>query len=240
MDRGDEQTDRFAETTEAILAFGPRLPGEGSAMAYMDTISDLVLLYRHGRSPTQPPLETARAVLAAAWQRLPHEVMDRLAFFGTTALCEGDAQEVPPPGLAEVVPAEADIGVLPNWRDWIGPQRESLLAFGLVACEREAAVDAAKPGLRLVLRGTCVGETVIKKDVVIVGVETERLGKPTLSGADKVRVTEIEQGVRVTLRALAITGGLAPRGAGIRNRGDLTLRDIQVQRNNNGLRVRTS
>ena len=141
MDRGDERTDRFAETTEAILTFGPRLPGEGGAMAYMDTVSDLVLLYRHGRSPAQSPLETARAVLAAAWQRLPDEVLDRLAFFGTTALYEGDAQEVPPPGLTEVVPAEAGIGVLSNWRDWVGPQRESLLAFGLLACERVTTHD---------------------------------------------------------------------------------------------------
>lgn len=141
MERGDEQTDRFAETTEAILTFGPRLPGEGGAMAYMDTISDLVLLFRHGHSPAQPPLDTAREVLAAAWRRLPDKVIDRLAIFGTTAICEGDAQEVPPPGLAEVVPAEADIGVMLNWRDWVGSQRESLLAFGLVACERVTTHD---------------------------------------------------------------------------------------------------
>ena len=36
----------------------------------------------------------------------------------------------------------------------------------------QAAVDAASKDDRLVVRGTCVGETVIKKDLVIVGVRT--------------------------------------------------------------------
>jgi hypothetical protein len=96
MDHNDEQPDTFTETTEAILTFGPRLPGEGGAVACMDTISDLVPLYRHALSPAQPPLETVREVLAAPWQRLPHEVIDRLALFGTMAVSEGEMPDIPP------------------------------------------------------------------------------------------------------------------------------------------------
>jgi len=124
MDHSYEQADTFTEVTEAILTSGPRLPGEGGAMAYMDTISDLILLYRHAHSPAQPPFETAKEVLAAAWQRLPDEVIDRLAFFGTMAVREGEVPDMPP-GL----------------EDWVGPQRESLLAFGLVECERVTTHD---------------------------------------------------------------------------------------------------
>ena len=116
----------------------------------------------------------------------------------------------------------------------------------------QAAVDAARPGDRLTVRGICRGTTVIDRDLVIAGIRTGDSGKPTLSGASRetierrrsgkdyncgfengqrVRVVEVTAGARVTLRDLVITRGRAVRGAGIRNRGDLTLRDVQVRGN---------
>jgi hypothetical protein len=115
-----------------------------------------------------------------------------------------------------------------------------------------SAVDGARKGDRLTVRGICRGTTVIDRNVVIEGIRTEDSGKPTLSGASsetigrrrsgrdsncgaengqRVRVVEITTSARVTLRDLFITRGLAVRGAGIRNRGDLTLRDVQVRGN---------
>jgi hypothetical protein len=141
MDRGYEQTDRYTATTEEILTFGPRLPGEGGAMAYMDTISDLVLLYRHARSRAQPPLKAAKQVLAAAWQRLPDEAADRLVLFGIKAIREGEVPDSAPAGLEEVIPTEATGRDVMDWRGWVGPHRESLLAIGLIACERVTTHD---------------------------------------------------------------------------------------------------
>jgi hypothetical protein len=97
----------------------------------------------------------------------------------------------------------------------------------------QQAVDAARQRDRLTVKGVCVGKTVIDKDLVITGERTERTVKPVLSGAGKVRVLEIKQGARVSLRDLVITRGLAVRGAGIRNRGRLTLRDVVVRGNSN-------
>jgi hypothetical protein len=113
----------------------------------------------------------------------------------------------------------------------------------------QAAVDAARKGDRLTVRGTCIGGTVIDRNLVIEGINTTTLGKATLSGAGKVRVVETEKGVRVKLRGLVIMrGGVVikgsllrldgynghVRGTGILNRGRMILRDILVTRN--GLR----
>jgi hypothetical protein len=111
------------------------------------------------------------------------------------------------------------------------------------------AVDAARDGDRLTVRGTCVGGTVIDKKLVIEGMRSSTSGKPTLSGAGKVRVAETEKGVRVKLLGLVIMrGGVVPqegwsrwdpsnprvRGTGILNRGHMVLRDVVVTKN--GLR----
>lgn len=110
-------------------------------MAYMDTITDLVLLYRHARSPAQPPIETAKKVLDAAGQRLPDEVADRLALFGTSVIREGGMPDSMPAGLEDVIPTGVTSEDVMNWRDWVGPHRESLLAFGLIECERFTGHD---------------------------------------------------------------------------------------------------
>jgi hypothetical protein len=113
----------------------------------------------------------------------------------------------------------------------------------------QPAVDAASRGDRLTVRGTCVGKTVIDRNIVLVGIRTPTSGKPTLSGAGKTRVIETEKGVRVKLRGLVIMrGGVVPqegwrrwdssnphvRGTGILNRGHMVLRDVVVTKN--GLR----
>ena len=60
---------------------------------------------------------------------------------------------------------------------------------------------------------------------------TATSGKPTLRAPGRVRVVVTEKGVGVTLRDLVVTRGMARRGAGILNRGDLTLRDVAVRGN---------
>ena len=91
------------------------------------------------------------------------------------------------------------------------------------------AVNAAKPGARLVVSGICYGGTVIDRDLVLEGFQTADSGRPMLSGAGRVRVLTIESGVRVKVRGLVILRGQAFRGAGIRNRGNLVLRDVIVR-----------
>ena len=110
----------------------------------------------------------------------------------------------------------------------------------------QPAVSAARRGDRLTVRGTCRGTTVADRSLVIVGVRNQRLGRPILSGAGKVRVLRVERGVSVEVRSLAILrgSGLGPsaasspaarrssgRGGGIFNAGRLTLRDVEVGRN---------
>ena len=113
----------------------------------------------------------------------------------------------------------------------------------------QAAVDAASSGDRLTVRGTCVGKTVIDRDLVLVGIRTATSGKPTLSGVGKVRVVETDKGVRVKLRGLVLMrGGVVitasllrsdgysnrVRGTGILNRGHMVLRDVLVTKNGLG------
>ncbi len=116
----------------------------------------------------------------------------------------------------------------------------------------QQAVDAARRGDRLTVRGICRGTTVIDKDLVIVGERTESSGKPTLSGAGKTRVVTVEARARVRMAGLIVlrgkvlvpyraTGGHTPaarvmtgNGGGILNRGHLTLANVQVIRRSAG------
>lgn len=94
----------------------------------------------------------------------------------------------------------------------------------------QAAVRAARTGDRLAVRGTCIGRTVISKNLTIVGIRTKRSGEPRLSGADQVRVLDIRKGARVTIRRLVVVQGRALRGGGIRNYGTLVLSNVRVRR----------
>ncbi len=95
----------------------------------------------------------------------------------------------------------------------------------------QAAVNAAKKGAHLTVKGTCKGGTVISKSLTITGVRTRKSGHPTLSGADRVRVLKIDMGARVKLGDLAVVRGRASVGAGIHNRGTLVLANVQVRQN---------
>lgn len=89
-------------------------------------------------------------------------------------------------------------------------------------------VGAAEDGDRLRVRGSCPGEVVIDVDIVIRGVDGARL-----AGRRQGRVVLVRTGARVTLRSLIVEGGGFARGggAGIKNRGDLTIVDTVVRDN---------
>jgi hypothetical protein len=104
----------------------------------------------------------------------------------------------------------------------------------------QAAVDAAKRGSRLVVKGTCRGGTLIDKDLVVEGVMTPRTGRPVLDGArhrwlpdpGSTRVLIIKSGVTVSIRSLLIRNGRASRildGGGITNKGTTTIVDVVVR-----------
>ena len=99
----------------------------------------------------------------------------------------------------------------------------------------QAAVDAASPGQRLTVEGTCHGTTVIGKDLVISGIETEGAGPPILDADGSGSVVTV-LGVVVAIEDLTITGGDTTGnkkyGGGLTNRaGTLTLRDVIVRDN---------
>ena len=71
----------------------------------------------------------------------------------------------------------------------------------------QAAVDAAKSGARLTIRGTCVGNTVVAKDLTLAGVNSRLNGEPRLSGGLHARVLTIEKSAVVELRDVEIRGG---------------------------------
>jgi hypothetical protein len=104
----------------------------------------------------------------------------------------------------------------------------------LVYGRLQQAVNAAKPGARLTVRGVCQGGTFIDRDVTIQGSKTRSSGKPILDGGHRARVIVIKPGVRVGLRDLSIIGGKAHLdrpGGGISNKGRLTLRDVVLHDN---------
>ena len=111
----------------------------------------------------------------------------------------------------------------------------------------QQAVKAAKPGARLVVKGTCHGGTFIDKSLAIVGTTTERSGKAVLDGDGKARVLTIKPGIAVNIRNLTVRDGAAsverdsmgrplPKtgGDGIVNRGKVTLRDVVLTKNGAG------
>jgi hypothetical protein len=122
----------------------------------------------------------------------------------------------------------------------------------------QAAVDAASTGDRLTISGVCHGLTIIDKGLMIEGRDHRRRGRPILDGEHRTRVLRIAPGAHVVIRALVASvsrvevarrlrtttevdsAAVAPArgyrfrtgaGAGIYNRGSLTLRDVVVRRN---------
>ena len=79
----------------------------------------------------------------------------------------------------------------------------------------QAAVQAAPSGAELRVKGTCVGNTTIVKDLAIRGKSNGGFGPATLDGAGAGRVLTIQGGVTVTLDGLLVTNGNATFGGGI-------------------------
>jgi hypothetical protein len=105
----------------------------------------------------------------------------------------------------------------------------------------QPAVEAARRGDKLTVRGTCRGSTIIDRKLAIVGVTSQELGRPILSGAGKGRVLRVEPGISVKVQDIVILRGkmLTSRGkpgygGGIANRGRLTLVDVEVRRSTAG------
>ncbi len=109
----------------------------------------------------------------------------------------------------------------------------------------QQAVDAAKSGQALVVKGICHGATVINKNLLIEGERTRKTGKPTLDGDGRSRPLTIKRSrpnkiPRVEIRGLTVQHGRAspPQfvsgyggevGGGIWANGTLKLRDVIVR-----------
>jgi peptidoglycan/xylan/chitin deacetylase (PgdA/CDA1 family) len=102
---------------------------------------------------------------------------------------------------------------------------------GRVSGSLQAAVDAARRGHHLSVRGICRGTTIIDKSLRIRGVSDDDSGPPTLHGRRRGTVVTIAAGVTVTLRDIGLVRGKARRGGGIANLGSLTLMNVDVSRN---------
>jgi hypothetical protein len=86
----------------------------------------------------------------------------------------------------------------------------------------QEAVDAGSPGNHITVEGTCHGITIIDKDLVITGIQTQTSGRPILDGDGLGSVVTVRW-VAVTIRDLTIEDGASPSGAG-RNGGGITQR----------------
>ena len=95
----------------------------------------------------------------------------------------------------------------------------------------QAAINDASSGDRLRVKGTCVGNFVINKDLTLRGAAGGNAG--VLDGNDAGTTVVIDAGVTATLRRLTITGGLITTnfGGGIKNDGTLTVRNSTITGN---------
>jgi len=82
--------------------------------------------------------------------------------------------------------------------------------------ELQPAVDAARPGDTLKVKGVCYGETKISKNLTLVGINTGK-SKAELSGEGHIwgSVVTIDSGAKVNITGLVITYGDCERGGGI-------------------------
>jgi hypothetical protein len=103
---------------------------------------------------------------------------------------------------------------------------------GVVKTSLQKAVWAAEPGDHLRVRGTCVGNTVVGKSLVVAGVRTPLSGQPTITGpagASGSAVLYVKPVATVTLKELRVQGGTPC--CGIVSLGTLVLRDVVVTEN---------
>jgi len=116
--------------------------------------------------------------------------------------------------------------------------RVTNLTRGGTARTLAGAVNAARSGDRLQVKGACFGTTIIDRDLTIVGRKTAATGDPTLDGDQSGHVLRIQRGMTVELVGLTIAHGNADGGAwpnqsggGIFSKGRLTLRRVLVTEN---------
>jgi hypothetical protein len=107
--------------------------------------------------------------------------------------------------------------------------RNGTATFGAL----QSAVDAANPGDRLVISGTCAGSTIVAENLTLAG-SAPGPARPVLTGGNAVRVLRIEPGATVTLTDVIIRNGNAAAGSGgggIQNVGTLTAIRVLVTQN---------
>jgi hypothetical protein len=99
----------------------------------------------------------------------------------------------------------------------------------------QQAVDAAKAGDTLEVKGTCVGSTTVDRDITLSGVTNNAFpGPPTLDGNAQGRVLSINSGT-TTIRNLTITNGRTTGlGGGIYVATAAVLIDVLVTGNSAG------
>ncbi|MCO5183874.1 MAG: hypothetical protein M9965_08040 [Anaerolineae bacterium] len=95
----------------------------------------------------------------------------------------------------------------------------------------QVAVDAANPGDLLTVTGTCVGTTMIDKDLVLEGDSAPESEQATLDGNGAGSVLSVAIDVNVTVTGLTITGGYSEFGGGIYNEGAMELNEVTVSDN---------
>ena len=123
-------------------------------------------------------------------------------------------------------------------------QAKNLTTGAVANPDLQVVIDAASPGDRIQVKGVCVGNFTIDKDLTVVGKATQETPKATLDGNDAGRVLSVSSltgagRTQVTLTNLKITHGIGgiysvdsavtltgstsvtgntkPRGAGIDN-----------------------
>lgn len=99
------------------------------------------------------------------------------------------------------------------------------------ACTGAQTINLPAGGYALTLTGAgedanATGDLDIKDDLSILGA-----GAPSISGEDADRVIEVHSGATVELDLLIINNGWSQLGGGIRNHGDLTIRNSSINNN---------
>ena len=93
----------------------------------------------------------------------------------------------------------------------------------------QAAVDAAKSGDTLEIKGTCVGSTSLDRDITLKGVVNNAFpGTPTLDAAGHGRVLTLTAG-KATVHNLVITNGSASGEGDDGNGGRIFISDRRPQ-----------
>jgi hypothetical protein len=100
----------------------------------------------------------------------------------------------------------------------------------------QAALDATPAGVTLLVRGTCVGASVVSKNVTIVAGSNREFDRATLDGANAGSVLTVAAGITLRIEGLVITHGFFqfpnPGGGGIFNEGTLVVKGSTLIDNN--------